>query len=186
MKKVLLFAFLAAAATSQAEYLYWQVSDTMIENNAYLKEHVNLSDGDTYKAIMHYGTVGEDGSWSGDGVLRDARDSGTSRPEYGLGGDGLIETSYQVNLGQLDNASSYSYYIEIVKYATAGSTAWYGVAKSETMKYQDMVNANYIGDIAAPSALVPWTGGSFSAPEPSSAMLVLVGMALMALKRKRA
>lgn len=190
MKKVLLFAFLAAAATSQAEYLYWQVSDTMIENDAYLKEHVNLSDGYTYKAIMHYGTVGEDGSWSGDGVLRDARDSGTSRPEYGLGGDGLIETSYQVNLGQLDNASSYSYYIEIVKYATAGSTAWYGVAKSETKSYAQLSavenGVSFIGDIAAPSVLVPWTGGAFAAPEPSSAMLVLVGMALVALKRKRA
>lgn len=182
MKKILLFAFLAAAATSQAEYLFWQVSDEMIGSDAYLKAHVDQGDGYIYKAIMHYGTVDETThAWSEGGQIPEA--NGGKGP---IGGDGSIDTSYNVNLGQLGNASSYSYYIEIVKYESAVSPDWYGVAKSETMKYQDMVNANYIGDIAAPSALVPWTGGSFSAPEPSSAMLVLVGMALVALKRKRA
>lgn len=182
MKKVLLFAFLAAAATSQAEYLYWQVSPTTVEQDDYLSEHVNLNDGFTYKAIMHWGTVStDDGKW---------HDAGSQVGVIDNKADGSIETSYQVNLGQLDDASSYSYYIEIVKYATADSTAWYGVAKGETKSYAQLSGAeggvSFIGDIASPSVLAPWTGGAYAAPEPSSAMLVLVGMALMALKRKRA
>lgn len=182
MKKILLFAFLAAAATSQAEYLLWQVSPTSVAQDEYLSAHVDLGDGFTYKAIMHWGTGStDDGTW---------HDAGSQVGVIDDKADGSIETSYQVNLGQLDDASSYSYYIEIVKYATADSTAWYGVAKSETKSYAQLSavenGVSFIGDIAAPSVLVPWTGGAFAAPEPSSAMLVLVGMALMALKRKRA
>jgi len=178
MKRFLFLAILAAAFASRAEYLFWQVSDTTLSSDVYLKEKVNLSDGYTYKSIMHYGTGDMDaGTWSEAGTLGDAK-GGV------VGGDGTIDTAYNVNLSDLSGASGYSYYIEIVKYDGAG--AQYGVAKSETQTYTQLANANYVGDILSPAALVPWTGGAYSAPEPSSAMLVLVGMALVALKRKRA
>ena len=178
MKAILFLSVLAAAVTSQAEYLFWQVSDATISGDSYLAEHVNSDDGYAYKSIMHYGTGDmADGTWSEAGTLGDSK-GGL------IGGDGTLETSYSVNLGEVMGASGYSYYIEIVKYDMAG--AQYGVAKSETANYADLANANYIGDILSPTELVPWTGGSFSAPEPSSAALLLVGMALVALKRKRA
>ena len=61
------------------------------------------------------------------------------------------------------------------------------VAQSATMTYAELAAKNYIdtgSSISIPSIENAWHGTPYAVPEPTSAMLVMVGFGLMALKRK--
>ena len=68
------------------------------------------------------------------------------------------------------------------------SGQWATLAISEVVSYVDLYANNHI-DIPSgvnPNPITPWMASSYVVPEPTSGMLVLVGAALLALRRRRA
>lgn len=88
----------------------------------------------------------------------------------------------------IDSGWNYvSYYVELLNYTSA--TVYTSVGQSNTYTYsqiQEFSNVN----LDVPTIPPMWTGGgtgpSYNAPEPTSAMLMLIGMAGLALKRRKA
>ena len=80
-----------------------------------------------------------------------------------------------------DGASSWSFYIELYNSANAA------VGKSQTMSYSAL--RDYIAqsiDMSNLADIKRWSGGTYTAvPEPTSALLLMLGTALAALRRKR-
>lgn len=181
---VSVFALMAAMAT-QASYLYWQV-DTSSGSDVGQSLTQAIGDYNTKWNPQREVTVAD---ISGARLVRvdktateqtpvvlDAMPVSDFNPQ--IGHDVVIDTNH---IG--DN---YAYYIEIV----ASSAQPYSlVAVSKQMTYAELVSANAVyenSELKTPS-LAAWTGGSFSAaPEPTSGLLLLIGVGLLGLKRKRA
>lgn len=83
---------------------------------------------------------------------------------------------------------TYSFAIELGNFVMEGEDeVWTVSARSQSSSYQDLVSSGYVtpGELAMPGYL-PWTGGTFtSVPEPSSGVLLVIGGALLALRRRR-
>ncbi len=164
-------AALALAAAARGEYLYWQVD--------------NVSAADATVATLYYSvnggarnTVDADG-WSG----------------LGQSGETAIGP-YQANLSSLSgDLSDYAFYVEVVQYTYSDSTGGYtpdagsAPTRSYTWKYTDLVEQGHIlaDSVLAPTALA-LTPVNFStpAPEPTGGLLIVIGAAALALRRRRA
>lgn len=93
---------------------------------------------------------------------------------------GNAQESYAVDVSKYD---SYSFYIELVNY-NAGAADVLGY--SETVAYTDMVEKGYILETPLSiTAASVWHGGTYAAPEPTSGVLMLLGLAGLALKRRK-
>lgn len=65
-------------------------------------------------------------------------------------------------------------------------SAWSVLASGSLTDYSTLLSAQYIQDLAAED--IPpmiWNGGSFTVPEPTGGMLTLLGLAMLALRRRR-
>lgn len=113
---------------------------------------------------------------------------------YGDTGSGFNYLA-SVNAGQANNSTitfdvgntaAQSYYVEIWNYSNSGWDVW---QRSDSVSYADLAEAGAIifpTDMTSVDMLVPFTGASYSGvPEPTSAMMILLGLAGIALKRKR-
>lgn len=170
MKKVLVIVMSAFCVNfAHAAYLYWQVDNSDFSNltdvNAQYARVVAVSEGGQSQVLN---LVDSFGSATDDTMI--SIDTGRAA----------------VSLGTLDSSTAYSFFIELLNYNTdpAGFNV---VAKSQTMTYADLQAKNFI-DVGEVMQLPPsqvWHGGTYSVPEPTSAMLVMFGMGLLALKRKR-
>ena len=172
MKKVyILAATLLAVVSANASYLYWQVNED---------SDVSRLGGVTYNSARV--SVKEDSTgtivWSSA-----ATDVNTESLSYPISAVNTIaETSFSSWTG-----TGYSYYIELGNYDSVGDT-FTGTAISEAQTYTTLA-ASYIHPSASlsPSDLVStqiWHGGTYSVPEPTSAILMLFGAAMLGLKRK--
>lgn len=168
-----------SALTSQAGYLLWFTVTNESQGTAVtdyynsLKESQGLSSDTTYANVYAVKT---------DGSSESPIDLGS----YGFTSEWQIDDKASVSLSALDDHTKYSYYIEIAnsagiepeKLATAmGNTAYAALATS--------ITEDDIG-VTPPAAV--WhgqSGGYRAAPEPTSAMLMLLGVAGLALKRKQ-
>ena len=206
---LLVFVGLMAAFNASAEILYWQVSDLLVKDlpsdlPSSFKEAYsgNLHDdyaagvyqeGFTY-AWVRYGTGENYASYD---VADNFKEGATGKDGRNVVGDELIiyegdeyGNAGNFNLVDLDtitDAQNKSYYIEIWRYSN--EKGWQGVARSETMTYGQLEAGHYIG---AGGVLDPgtdfaiWQGSGYSIPEPTSAMLLMIGLSLVGLRRKRA
>ena len=82
--------------------------------------------------------------------------------------------------------SEYTFLVELL--ASDGHGGLTAVGGSQAKSYNDLVSAGSV----APNALnigtvdlTAWTGTSYAVPEPSGALLMLVGGSLLALRRRR-
>ena len=97
---------------------------------------------------------------------------------------GLVDVDLLEALATSD-LTGYRFFIELVNF-DAGTEAIKGVAITQTSSYSDLVNNHHIlgAGNTIPENLVYWTP-YFMIPEPSSGLLLLLGAALLALRRRR-
>lgn len=174
MKKTILFSVLFGACAVQADYLYWmidydaKVDDTPIAGNAYTAKVVAFqgeswaSTGGTYLNLL--------GSLGGTEIL------GSQGVNVTVGGG----YPYFANLAT-SAGNGWTYFVEL--YNDGGI-----FAHSESMPYsQSSVVA--MSDMAVPTMKLHlaqnFAAAARPVPEPTSAMLMLMGFAAMALRRRR-
>jgi hypothetical protein len=197
MKKLIMGLAVAMAATlSQASYLYWQVDTTQLTSNGnggYTFNGHAVSGFNviaTTDAAYTYGSANNHvlTTWTYGGPAQGyvSTDSNPTSVAAATSGAYAYLSSY--------TDSSYSYYVEIIGYDTStsaysGTGGIGGIGVSEATTY---TAANTAGRIATTlkdigsSPLEAWTGGAYAAPEPTSGLLLLVGGALLALRRRKA
>ena len=175
MKNFLIVGLVMLAATAaHASYLYWQVNasdlnDAIAEYNTKYNPTTALTQENITGARLVQVVNGVEQMV--DGVL--AGDFGKMQ-DYALDVEGA--------------GDNYSYYIEII--SKEPGLPYEQVAKSTMKTYTELVTANpnviYTSELDVPK-LAAWTGGTYTAaPEPTSGLLVLIGVGLLGLKRKRA
>lgn len=157
-----------AALGAQAEYLLWQVTQETINNSPFLSQTIEAGSG--YIGQLRYGT-GED------------------YLNYGVYDDKIATVPGDEVLVDLDvlagDPTASSYYIEILKYDDV-KRDFVGVAKSEVKSYTDLSKQGFVGSELSLPSLKAWTGGvGYTVPEPTSALMMLFGMAFLGLKRRK-
>lgn len=163
MTKKMRFAFTAFVALSlvvsaRADLLYWMVDDTELSDSfkGYSYAEVAVAGTEEHLFITDENGVPL-GGWK---VKSSAFDGEGQFADFGSYGAG------------------YSYLIEL--FSDNGC-----IGVSQTLTYDQL--APYIGKGGVgKDALTPWTGGAFTVPEPTSGLMLLLGTALLALRRKRA
>ena len=160
MKKFLLAgAILVAAVAAQAEYLNWQVGSTVTIG------------GNTYTAGTDF-----------DRVLMYAN-NGSSVNYYGIY---EAPGSYSTEVASGWDTADTAYYVELLKYAYAESPQYSSIAKTDATTYSNLSGALSSGALSAQGMTAVWTGVSVVAtPEPTSGLLMLMGFAMLGLKRKK-
>lgn len=168
MNKAFILAISAfAAIVAKADVMNWQVADDSLADYNYAKLY--YVDGNT--------TVG-------------GTELATSTLEEGYGDVVQIDLASVIGAG----ANSMYYYIEVGNY---NDNTFQAVQRAGAYSYNDLVSAGLIstGSMNPPSGKsfgqsgVTIAGGEMSygnVPEPSSAMLILLGLAVAGLKRRRA
>lgn len=150
MKKFLVLAFaVVCAVTTQAAYLYWQVSDESA-------------------------TAFVDANWAilkQDGVTIGAA-------EFSASGTPMMSVE-----ATLVNGTTGSFYIELYNYDSE-ARQWNALGVSDTASYASLMGSGAITSslVSIPTA---WTGGTMHVPEPTSAVLMLIGLAGLSLKRRK-
>lgn len=186
-KAIFALSVAVAISSANASYLYWQVDSSTASDLTYTGARVFAStDGGAESRVylnLGYGDY-DTGAFQNLGTA-------VQVPLY----DSVVAVVDSSTLG--GNPSGYSFYIELINYSawesnpTASSIASGAfVAQSDSssaMTYADLEAKHYVGADLSPVSMAVWHGGSYTTvPEPTSAMLVLFGLAGLALKRRTA
>jgi len=160
LKSLLASTALLLASSASAGTLYWQAS---------------TESGDTFDYAL---LVAEDKT-TGTKTTLDALASQES-------GNSTLVT--QTSLDSLADPEAYLFYVEMVNY-TGGDPAYEVVDTGYKYGYGDLVSSGYVatGAIDANTARANALNGNMGShiPEPSSGLLLLMGGALLALRRRR-
>ena len=181
-------------ASAEEGVLYWMVG-----------EGATVTGGDpnsqSIKAYLDTYVAATEGSWSAARVRVIGGDSDTfldlySSPTVSTPGEDGIDfdefggvwgagTPDGIQSAISKGSPEYSFILEL---GNVTDSSWTTVAQSSSMTYTQLVDAGYIRPSfnMNPPASAIWTPGSFQAvPEPSGGLLTLMGVALLALRRRR-
>ena len=157
LKSIVASAALMIAASASAGTLYWQVQDQDTEFDEAWLVRENKTDG-------KHDIVG---------VTSQADKKSTA----------LTQTDISAWAD-----SDYLFYVELVNYSTGNEANNWVVATGNKNGYGDLVSSGYVATgINNANAVASFAGGQnfMSAPEPSSGLLLLMGGAILALRRRR-
>ena len=187
--KTILFTIAAVVASVgvHAEYLYWQVQSTDLPNFATDATGARVfasNDGGVTRNYLNIGYADYDDGFQSIGYAVQVPVNDTS----------LLA---EFDTSTYGDGTSYAFYIELINYAETyrtsnTSTPAYNAentpfkGQSEVGQTYASLNANgFVGTDLSPINMSVWNGGSYSpVPEPTSAMLVLFGLAGLALRRR--
>ena len=171
MKKIVFAGMVVlAAAFARADFLYWQISDQ----------------GDfTTASLWVKNTGSSDGLAELDVVVAEGVDLDNGTVLTGTN-TGLVSTDIS------DYASDqYSFFVELATYSSLDDEEPSSQTWLNSYSYDQLVSGGYIstGAVGVPAPATfggaPMNGGGFAIPEPTSGMLMLLGGAMMALRRRR-
>lgn len=174
MKKLLGMLMVFGAFSALADsYLYWMVNDgsyTSGSDYKYVTIAVKDSGGDvSYLSNYYYG----DGAAISTAKVADRQTVGYEITDaYSEAGLGLY-----ASLGTYA-ASGYSFAVELLNdsgFVAQSSGGW--------TDYTSLAQYVVSSPMAAPNT--PWTPTGYAVPEPNSALLMLIGCAMLGLKRKK-
>ena len=137
--------------------------------------------GDTDVAIIYLDLYYNDGAkWVVDPTADPRLDS--AGIESGILSDGKTAAAYgMASIGTINgDASAYSFAIEL---GTWDGDTWVVAAVSEISNYAALESFRR-EELGIQTQLI-WTPDTYAAPEPSGGLLVLVGCAILALRRKK-
>lgn len=158
MKKLLTFVVLAVASiAANAGYLYWQAPTT---------SQAGITGSYNYATL-----------WT-------STDNGSSYNAISdVSGSTLYFDATTANDTDVGNATHF--YIELVNYES-GTGSFNVVGKSDAETYSNL-SASYHSNLATDlSRMTAWVGSNYQAvPEPTSGLLMLMGFAMLGLKRKK-
>jgi len=187
MKKMVMFAVIGVCCAVRAASFTWGSDNTVNELNS--GEGGYVSEGTTYYLFAVGSATDAISSFDKDahkitvgGATYSAVDSHViNAAEYS---GGMFSESYA------DDASTINqnYYVVLFDADTAGNAGSAlitvsGVTEMTTPNYTAAIDATGIGTTA--NMVIPVTGGT-GVPEPTSGLLLLLGGAMLALRRKRA
>lgn len=156
--KIAFCATLALMGSASASTLFWQVN----------------KDG--------AGSLGWDGTGDPKYAVLKAT-TGTLAEGVGIAGYDLSEGKvWATDLGTYGN-SSYSFFVELIN--ASGSSVY---TQKAATSYDNLLSSGYVSASALDRPTGALSGGfnGASVPEPTSGVLLLVGSALLALRRRRA
>ena len=156
------------ACSTQAAYLYWQVNTDDFKDAGINAEYARV--------------VAVDGG--GNETILSIADKVTGETKTGSSLSAVDLGTAVINLAQLTDPAAYSFFIELVNYNTGFDVVG---RTTENVTYAKLVQQQFIdvGDtMMIPQANV-WHGTPYSVPEPTGGLLVMFGLGLLALKRKR-
>ena len=161
MKKILsVIAVAVVSISAQASFLNWQVSDS--------------TGSGTYNGAQLYAVSGAEKKDATGGTVIDA--------VYGLPATKSTDIS--------SYGSNFTYYIELVTYSEASTGAYdrdtARAMSSQTFTYSELSGAISTGALSVAGMTAVWTGAAVQpTPEPTSGLLLLMGFAMLGLKRKK-
>ena len=189
---------LATGVLSAAEeVLYWMVDGDATVNDQKVSDFLPAETDDSFSAARIRVTGGD---ITGD-VFLDVYDSAGTL-QVGSGALGIafgesggywgagVPTGNQSPLGSYAGTSpEYSFIVEIGNCSwdeSSGTASWVEtVAASDATKYSDLSQYIHPSFEMNPTTGGAWSPTSYNVPEPSGGLLLLVGGALLALKRRR-
>ena len=183
---VLIFACFASQTGVAEEALLWRFNDPDIatlsgesvkagavvgpDGKTINAIRMKAVDGDTSSYLQLYASNGSEFKSLGDALAMPSEDGWALEPLYaGLGESYAREgVQFMVELG-----------------AYGGVNDWTVLAYGTLADYSALLSEHIQEMSATASAKFAWDGGAYSIPEPSGAMLLLLGGALLSLRRKR-
>lgn len=190
-KAALSAGILMAVLNANAEWLYWQV-DFMAENAQECPWKATEDGSDPYVWLVGYDDAGNRTVFEGVSVSSDSSASGagtTTKTEQYLkltNVDGYYASTISINdLTGNASSSSYTFVLEMGTYAGGTANALY---QSEKMTYEQLSTGGYLSSSSTLTNQKLWNPATSSwtaAPEPSSALMFLLGGCALALRRRR-
>ena len=185
MKKLfILFAAIAAGLTLKADVMYWQLgtpgSNTFNGQTWNTVRVASVANGTSTPVMSGYSYL----------YLTPTTNPDENSTSTMIGGTSAANGYFAV-LPSSD-ANTYSYFIELGNF---NGTTYTALAQSSAIAYSDLsptyvITTAQLDDILghmSTATMEAWTGGSYQAvPEPTGGLMVLVGLSVLALRRRKA
>lgn len=191
MIRLFVFGLLLSASLGlHASYLFWQVSPYMSGDNI---DVVSGDEGDVYQLAGKtiYGArmmVSTDGGKTyqenSPYYYSESEYYDDVLAEYDFAWEGREDTPTGLNVVISDENPTYLYYIELVGYDSRFGDDPVAIGSSEIKTYAELLDAGYISYQMSDTGLHAWTGGTYVVPEPTSALLLILGFGALGLKRR--
>ncbi len=166
IKTFVIFAAMASlSARADVQALYWQVTEASNVNGVkFTAAALGVIDGSGNISYLH------NGSANGNQWVAASSVGGLSTQEAAA----ILDQDY----------SGWSFFIELQNY-DANTSTWYTSGRSESYTYTQVQSHIFSPSGVLSSAPLAWTP-TVNVPEPTSGVLMLLGGALLALRRRRA